>query len=590
MNREELRNEIGHHRRASRITWYPSSVQPYSSLWITVQRFLMLNRPSEAAFISDFFVNSDRPAIPWISLNSNGTKSAEGPIRLARFARVLGETPGSFDRSMIGQFPRMAWPLFQRFRACKICFSEGFHSVLYSLVGLARCPVHDEELVSCNLCAHRLSLGLSSFEFENPGRCECGAFRISPRNARRPEPSAERDAALKQLADWIVAVGQRCWFDLEHQTVEQRRLSLFDKHLRCWQHRISLPPMPSSWALPEVSVRRDHVRQVVFGESFSTLPVTAVRIARVATDFPRFINDEKSTFKAVFRYLLRHKLRRCRRWLTRIALASDADCIVRHLAVGGDDARLAFALLIWWQSSVWSESLRDWFRKKRTYWTRPRSEAPRAEMPNEVALLQLENATRSKWVQTWVVAMELLHTWEQACSFAWKVSSAEDILWGRGVLDARKDPFWSAAVDDQGRLALLMDAPRSGCWLAEPSVGKAARIRAWSAMRAQRAVDIRALCSPNCIWYHARTCEWKAGSGPVPPEAFHCKRHRLVGVGERRLLFVVFSWADPDDPEVRFVARCLSLPVASTAVDVPGAIAGLKYAVKRYGTQRQQAY
>ncbi len=143
---------------------------------------------------------------------------------------------------------------------------------------------------------------------------------------------------------------------------------------------------------------------------------------------------------------------------------------------------------------------------------------------------------------------------------------------------------------DQGRLGLLMDAPRSGCWLAEPSVGKAARIRAWSAMRAQRAVDIRALCSPNCIWYHARTCEWKAGSGPVPPEAFHCKRHRLVGVGERRLLFVVFSWADPDDPEVRFVARCLSLPVASTAVDVPGAIAGLKYAVKRYGTQRQQAY
>ena len=128
------------HSRRSRVVWHPGSTPPYSSLWITVQRFLILNQPTRCAFAQDFLVHPN--AKHRISLDPHDTAGAVCPVRLHRFARALGEPLETFRHACVAQFPRAVWPFFGGFAACPDCLREGFHSVLFSFDGLDCCPLH----------------------------------------------------------------------------------------------------------------------------------------------------------------------------------------------------------------------------------------------------------------------------------------------------------------------------------------------------------------------------------------------------------------------------------------------------------------
>lgn len=141
---------LGHHSKRSRVVWHPGSTPPYSSLWITVQRFLMLNQPTRCAFAQDFLVHPNAKAR--ISLDPHDTADAACPVRLHRFARAVGEPLETFRHACVAQFPRAVWPFFGGFAACPDCLREGFHSVLFSFDGLDCCPVHGSKLGSSICC------------------------------------------------------------------------------------------------------------------------------------------------------------------------------------------------------------------------------------------------------------------------------------------------------------------------------------------------------------------------------------------------------------------------------------------------------
>lgn len=207
---------LGRHSKRSRVVWHPGWTPPYSSLWMTVQRFFMLNQPTRCAFAQDFLVHPNASAR--ISLDPHGAGAANNtvcPVRLRRFARVLREPLEMFRHACVGQFPRAVWPFFGDFAACPDCLRERFHSVLFSFNGLDRCPVHGVPL-SGRICCETLSNAMALHEKSTPfGTCRCGAVFLAFAAARSPKANPARDRALGDVADWLMHAGSRYWLGPE---------------------------------------------------------------------------------------------------------------------------------------------------------------------------------------------------------------------------------------------------------------------------------------------------------------------------------------------------------------------------------------
>jgi len=187
----KVQDDLGRHGKHSRVIWYPGSTPPYSSLWITVQRFLMLNQPTRAAFAQDFLIRTGNgrkaPLVythPQQSLNEYARVDAQIPVRLTRFIRVLREPAQAFRCCHVGQFQRQVREYFGDFAVCPACLDEGFHSVLYSFEGLRTCPVHGTELQTL---ARRSTVESTLFNnaLRNPfGRCQSLHERMGFASAR----------------------------------------------------------------------------------------------------------------------------------------------------------------------------------------------------------------------------------------------------------------------------------------------------------------------------------------------------------------------------------------------------------------------
>ncbi|MBK9574316.1 MAG: hypothetical protein IPO43_17160 [Rhodoferax sp.] len=69
-------------------------------------------------------------------------------------------------------------------------------------------------------------------------------------------------------------------------------------------------------------------------------------------------------FKAINRYLRHHTLGAQRRWIARFVRARDIQAIEDLLSAGGESARRAWTVLLWWQSCVRDLNLQNWFTSR----------------------------------------------------------------------------------------------------------------------------------------------------------------------------------------------------------------------------------
>ncbi len=574
--------------RGARVTWHRGSIQPYSSIWVTVQRFLLLNRPTSAAFEQDFFVDPTRKQ-NWASLNGNGPVFGACAIRTARFARVLGEPRGVFDWSYVRQYPAAFRPLFRGFAACPACLAEGFHSVLYSLKGLLHCPVHSEKFFGCDRCGDRISARLAGRTSDETDECPCGRLKMPSHAARRPAANNERDEALATLTQWIVAIGKRGWFDLGTAASDESHIEQWQQHFRFWQRRLGLPaPLP--WWPPATWATQGHVctRYVQYGGLETvTHPSKApdLRVApsgRAPSSTGDLARDASATFKSMKRYLLRHVLRNRRGWMARMAASSDADVIGKSILAGNEEVRCAWALLIWWQTGVHSLSLRDWFGRQRFCFVPRHNDSRPGSMDESPDLRFVDSEPVRAWIAQWRCASALLRTWEAAVDRARNIKLVGDVQWGRGVAWGHHNlQCWSAAREEGGRIGLYVECPRAPLWHAAPRLDKEGRQQRWLSAMSRRFKAVAALVSAECIWYDSRTMDWTTRIGPMPTNPPECRQHRMLPPS-RHLHFTVFPWAGTDDPGSAFVARCIGLPLACTGPSAREAIRGLKFAVDRY--------
>jgi len=137
-------------------------------------------------------------------------------VNLDFLVHALCERRSSFRWSYLGDFPRGLQILFdQRLRVCLDCMSEAFHTVIFSMRLLSKCPLHGSRLVNqCPSCGLRIDSRAPVRSKNMLPHCACGFAWTTNRAIRLPEPNPTRDAVLQEVVEWIERTAKCYWTQL----------------------------------------------------------------------------------------------------------------------------------------------------------------------------------------------------------------------------------------------------------------------------------------------------------------------------------------------------------------------------------------
>jgi hypothetical protein len=126
-------------------------------------------------------------------------------VPIEALAQWLGERPQGFRWSHFGSLPEALRCLVQpRIRLCPACLAGEYHSVLFSLVLLRRCPIHGCNLVGTCTSGHLISDLIDGAALRQAGQCSCGkAAFFTRQTCRRPRMAAADTKPLQPVVDWL---------------------------------------------------------------------------------------------------------------------------------------------------------------------------------------------------------------------------------------------------------------------------------------------------------------------------------------------------------------------------------------------------
>ncbi len=471
MDAPPLLDDLGRHRRRSRVIWYPGSTPPYSSLWITIQRFLMLNQPTRAAFRQDFLLRqvsgesgSGAHATARRSLNDYQLASDQDPVRLTRLRRVLKEDTEAFRCCHIGQIPTLARPYFGDFAVCPYCLAEGFHSILYSFDGIGVCPVHGSRLESRSQ-PDKLSSDFFNSALRNPfGGCQYLQQVLDFPAARTPKAHAHRDLVLGEVANWLMNVGSRCWLG-QLGVRDAAPFERFTTRLTHLKQILNLPDATPKWANADVRamIGSPNAEVAKFGGvkvyKNDLVDIDDRRALRHQTELSIYGQTTFGDFKAIRRYLKRRALgKRGRYWLARIGRATSTEAVKNMLAQGEAHARQAWLFL------AWSRQIHDLdFSQKSGLHTRPMRLALSLDFPLSVANSGRNSASAvhhdfvRQWIARWISGAGLLAFWRSVSGVAEDELSPDISVLDKMLREMRTEPQWGLGISANNELILCLE-------------------------------------------------------------------------------------------------------------------------------------
>lgn len=462
-------DDLGHHRRRSRVVWYPGSTPAYSSLWITIQRFLILNQPSRAAFAADFLQEGNAGRREYATHSPSSQPQSECQIewghrtvRLKRFTRALNEPVETFRCCHVGQFPDLVRPYFGEFAVCPHCLGEGFHSVLYSFEGLRDCPVHGTTLESPTFL-RQLSIELFNTALRTPfGRGQYLQDLLGLPAARTPIAYPQRDLVLGEIAYWLMDVGARCWLG-QHGARQAMPLDAFINRLAGLRVALSLPDHPHHRLGANDPLAPDSAFQEIatLGSvkvcKSDLVSINDRRARRHQTDLNLYGKTIFGDFKAIRRFYKRRALNRAGRyWLTRLEQTSSAEEVAALLCQGDEPARRAWLLLAWSRHIIKQE-----FNPRAGLHTRPIQFAVSGDIPLWVANFgrrqtQSDHDFVHLWIARWISAAGLMAFWRSARSFTNDELSPDRAVLDRMLLETLREPRWGLAISANNELKLCL--------------------------------------------------------------------------------------------------------------------------------------
>jgi hypothetical protein len=146
--------------------WSQALVLPYESSWSLFQKLTWLNLANPMVLLRDISskqISADySPRQPRSFIDTNWLvrgwpRTASLPPVTESGLEIQGELFRHGGQIYIGQFADRL--LTGRLRICPECIQEGFHCIAHQIVGLRRCPLHEEELTSkCLACQRSLDV------------------------------------------------------------------------------------------------------------------------------------------------------------------------------------------------------------------------------------------------------------------------------------------------------------------------------------------------------------------------------------------------------------------------------------------------
>lgn len=563
--------EFPRHGRRSRVTWCRGSTPPYSSLWIVVRRLIYLNHLPRAAFKSDFRDDG--------KTNTERTLVLEG-VRVTRLARVLGESEEALRYGSIQSFPLVVRPLLGRQRVCRQCLAGGFHTVLFHLDGLQRCPLHNEDLESYVCCNSSLHWGgFSSGLFQAAASCrQCARPYFDLKRALRPAKCFARDDALKEIATWLSHIGTRYWLGLS-EVAPNKRVEATKAHLAMWGESPELPTPPRWWDTWTSTVRR--TRLVRFGGHLSAQP-QAFRNMPVSLQTDPYSPDRSAntTFKCIRRRIVRHCIPGCRQLLAEFIRMRDVEGIfnlVKSSRFGPD----AWAFYLWWQSCTKNIAFGSFYQRS---WFTPPYGVTETRVLRPIGIdsapTLYENPGARMWHEQWLLCSSLLILWHQAKLHVQLLETAEDIAWGRGVVDGPIPVAWAASIGQVGELVLSLDAPFESVLIRPIVADKPARSEAHKNAVATKRERIRNSCSTQALQYLGINDGWSTSAALLPADETELKVHRMKIAGQK-LRFVLFRAPGLNGEQPVYAARVIERPLMAMGESTREAVTNLKSAMRQ---------
>ena len=428
---------------------------------MTVQRFLILNQPTRAAFMQDFGVREPGRTTP--SLDAHQAGSIRCPIRLLRFARVLGEPVTSLRFCHISLFSKDVGRYFGDFAVCPQCLGEGYHCVLFSFKALRECPVHRTEFWQRNGDKTIPSPKLFNELLQPYVRYGREQQDLEYATARLPKTNAQRDDALGEIADWLMDIGLRYWMGTSGVRAGEIPLQDFTERIVHLKAAMGLVGTVPSWVAANEDFSFDPETMEI--AKFGTMKVSAKRVHdkdgretnRQNIDLNLYYKTLLCDFKAIHRYIKRQIQAKARRWLARLSVAIDAPDIGALLQMCGPNVRTAWALVLW-RRAVRDQGFDSKARLAcRPYWLALDPAIPTwgdKSGPNP-SLAPVPDFAHI-WLVRWISAAGLLRFWRAISAMYEEERTPEITDTGRALSQIRSEPVWSLGIGANGVLTLCL--------------------------------------------------------------------------------------------------------------------------------------
>ena len=569
-----------------RYAWHRGSIQPFSSLWIIVTRFALLNRPRPCELIKDLRGTKHAREATTLRLDGRATWPDHEYVDLQFLSRALREPLDAFRWSSVGDFPAGLQELFSpNVAICPACMAEAFHTVLFSLHGMSVCPVHRVGLLrNCPDCGREMPNRVAGVGIHAPV-CRCRIGWIDEAQARRPRANPRRDQVLGSIVDWIEDKGARFWTYAPGWHSRGLDFGALRHHFLLWaDEAYEQYPQWLEGGKGPLGRREDAVRCIEHsGHRFHDLVRVPVRRRPSSGMKGHEINyiglGPRTMFKCIRRYVLRHVLGGHLKLLMQFDRLENFAMWPRMLT---EDARalMALAFLLWSQSSYWGES--EWAWLQRTVGGVDR-EVPR-RWGRTVLYgddIRPDSHPASDWVMDWLYASDFLNLWPSEREVHSIVADSARLLTSFHCV--RRDHLeWWAWLGPVGDLCLGVYRRRPA-WVVARRGSKEERRLADSLRIEQKCLrlqDARDLAGTQAL-ERDENGQWRAAGRLAIDDRVPVKIAGLaLGTGGHAR--AVIAQQQPHDFAPTWVLRCVELPIRQTSTDLVSGMAKLKVAVREY--------
>ncbi|MBG6082466.1 hypothetical protein IWX58_004153 [Rubrivivax gelatinosus] len=568
-----------------RYTWHRGSIQPYSSLWLIVLRFALLNRPKPSVLFEDLRGGKTNERMTGLRLDGRGCWPDHEFIDLRGLSKKLREPLEAFRYSSIGDFPAGFHELFLPSLAiCPVCMAEAFHTILFSLRGIVECPVHKVRLLrECARCGKVFKNRVLPFGIYAP-ICACRESLLDEVMARRPPRNLGRDQELAHLVECIEDKGRRYWVFVPDGYSNGLDFDALKHHLRMWADEAGEPYPP--WLEGDFGGRQKQ------GDRFRCIERSGVRLVDTvrkahsgnslkAVEWRRNSLPERrprTIFKCIRRYLIRHVLG------GDIRLLSEMDSFDREAdwprPRREDIVRFgAISFLLWSQSSYWGESEWDWLRR-----TIGSIEKPAGFKPCRHRVGELKAPARNVgnvWVSDWLFASEFLDLWPSESDVLALYDNDVQLLASFRRIQRQPLEWWAWKGEDGGlRLGIYRRMP---VWTVAPRRGKDVRCKEYEERLADkrcRLTQSRDLVSKPAFELDGDGGLRAMGQLLIDADA-PVKVTKLVMSGYKGLHAVIAPRQVCHGGNA-WILRCVEIPVRQQACNIALGMTLLKAAVRAY--------